>query len=366
MRRAGLLIVAIGSNLALIGVWVVTRTAGSPWGPNAGHAQSAGFVDIVCVAIEALFVAAALALLFRPFLGGGIRGRRSFVAAIVPVAVLAVTTAAIASPSARNHTHTDDAAGAAHTHDAAGAAAAHAHGATTGDNGLSLLHNGHHARMVVHTLTPIVQARLNTQLAVTQEVAAAVPDGRARRDGGLHAYRPVLAGARRGLRPWHDRDPQLRRPHGRLRPAPPARHDLRRHRQRLASRRIHVLLDEREDTPRLRGPNDFWHIHKNICFGGAGSTGQNVLGGDDTTPADCAAIGGRTLPVTSWMVHVWSVPGWDVPAEHGGMFGEVNPKVTCGDGTYWTVAKAELPKHPLNVCRSGGTAANVCGSGPRG
>jgi hypothetical protein len=53
---------------------------------------------------------------------------------------------------------------------------------------------------------------------------------------------------------------------------------------------------------------------------------------------------------------VWSVPGWEVDNEHGGLFGEVNPKVTCGDGTYYQLPREELQNHPLNSCKSGGTA----------
>src|SRR5262245_13599364 len=39
----------IALNALFIGAWAWTRVAGSPWGPNAGNAESAGFVDITCV-----------------------------------------------------------------------------------------------------------------------------------------------------------------------------------------------------------------------------------------------------------------------------------------------------------------------------
>ena len=34
------------------------------------------------------------------------------------------------------------------------------------------------------------------------------------------------------------------------------------------------------------------------------------------------------------MVHVWTVPGYESPQ---GVFSELNPKMTCPDGTYFTV-----------------------------
>jgi hypothetical protein len=57
------------------------------------------------------------------------------------------------------------------------------------------------------------------------------------------------------------------------------------------------------------------------------------------------------LPISPWMVHVWSVPGWDddpdVPT-----FAEVHTDLTCSDGTYYMLPIAQWVTHPLNVCRS--------------
>jgi hypothetical protein len=40
------------------------------------------------------------------------------------------------------------------------------------------------------------------------------------------------------------------------------------------------------------------------------------------------------LPVTGYMLHVWNVPGWETP---DGVFGELNPRITCRDGTYHVI-----------------------------
>jgi hypothetical protein len=83
------------------------------------------------------------------------------------------------------------------------------------------------------------------------------------------------------------------------------------------------------------GPNDVWHYHTNVCIS-VGAEGIDApLGADrDVTAEQCAAVGGRLLPVTGYMAHLWSVPGWENP---DGLFSELNPKITCKDGTYWTV-----------------------------
>jgi hypothetical protein len=67
------------------------------------------------------------------------------------------------------------------------------------------------------------------------------------------------------------------------------------------------------------GPNDHWHRHIGLCISQKTLT---VIGGEKTTPAQCAAMGGVKADGSEfWMVHAWVVPGWDSPqgvfsAEH--------------------------------------------------
>jgi hypothetical protein len=49
-------------------------------------------------------------------------------------------------------------------------------------------------------------------------------------------------------------------------------------------------------------------------------------------------------------VHVWSVPGWE---SQQGLFGEVNPALSCADGTYYQLPQEQWIDHPLNVCVNG-------------
>jgi hypothetical protein len=70
------------------------------------------------------------------------------------------------------------------------------------------------------------------------------------------------------------------------------------------------------------GTNDHWHRHIGLCVS---PKTLSVVGGEKTTPAECAARGGVKADGSRfWMVHAWVVPGWDSPqgvfsAEHQGL-----------------------------------------------
>jgi hypothetical protein len=55
------------------------------------------------------------------------------------------------------------------------------------------------------------------------------------------------------------------------------------------------------------GKNDWWHLHRKICFGPTG-----ILAGAEEIPdEECAALGGRQSTVPNgghWLLHVWTVP----------------------------------------------------------
>ena len=68
------------------------------------------------------------------------------------------------------------------------------------------------------------------------------------------------------------------------------------------------------------GPNDHWHQHIGLCI-----KNSVVVGGETTTPEECARRGGTKVGLKNmWMVHAWVVPGWDSPQgvfspEHSGL-----------------------------------------------
>jgi hypothetical protein len=327
-------------NAAFLGAWLVTRTAGSPWGPHAGHAEGVSLVDGAAVAAELALVTGALRARVRPT--ARVAGRAA--AWVIPVGVLALASAAIASPSARDHLH------AAHGDHAAGA---HGHAAAD-DLGLGMLHNGHHAEIVVKKLDPRTAAVLDEQLAVTRRVARMYPTVADAEAAGYRRAGPYTPGLgahyvranRQGLNPDGLMDTE----------------DL------LSP--MSIIYDGVEPTSRVAGfmyysasatepegfagPNDVWHYHTDICIklNPDGSTDAPLGADRSTTKEQCDAVGGIMLARTQWMTHVWTVPGYEVAEEDGGVFAEVNPALTCPDGTYYMMPIEEWPAHPLNVCRS--------------
>lgn len=95
----------IVANLVFVAAWAVTRTMGAPFGPHAGHPETASFIDLATVGLEAALVLAAGVLLARPNLGKDWNTGALAAATIVPLSVLALTTAVLASPDAANHSH---------------------------------------------------------------------------------------------------------------------------------------------------------------------------------------------------------------------------------------------------------------------
>src|SRR5215218_8925420 len=49
-------LLGILGNLAVVALWVYTRTAAVPLGPMAGEAEAVGTLDVVCASVEVLLV----------------------------------------------------------------------------------------------------------------------------------------------------------------------------------------------------------------------------------------------------------------------------------------------------------------------
>lgn len=62
--------------------------------------------------------------------------------------------------------------------------------------------------------------------------------------------------------------------------------------------------------PGFAGPNDHWHQHN--ANGGLCLRGGFVVGAEDTSPQECANLGGRKTPLLDvYMLHAWVVPGFE-------------------------------------------------------
>jgi dipeptidyl aminopeptidase/acylaminoacyl peptidase len=105
-----LLLAGAVGNAVVIALWVVTRAAGLPFGPDVGEREPAEFIDVLATAYEFLIVVGSLALLLGA--PAGDRPLRPAVRALAPsvlaACALALTGAAVgASATGDGHHHTN-------------------------------------------------------------------------------------------------------------------------------------------------------------------------------------------------------------------------------------------------------------------
>ena len=363
--RRSLVVAALVTSAAFVVAWAITRTVGPPFGPGSGVAEPASFVDGVCVVLEAVVVVAAAVALWRPRLAEGWSPRATYLAAAVPVAALLLGSVAVASPSAAEHNH-GGAAAEGHDHGAVSTdghdhasedAASHDHSASDPGHaepdplGFSLLSNGHHHAIAWHDLSPATQTELDRQLDITREVAAQYSTVAAATAAGYRRAGPYSPGlglhyTKSGLEELNPSgvmtDEALRHPLSLMftSNAPDAE---------LVGF-MYYSVSEVEPTGFV-GTNDVWHTHSNVCIKLGPDGVDSPFGADLEASGDqCAAVGGVLLPTTQWMLHVWTVSGWE--SADGNPFSELNPKLACSDGTYLRLPPEEWADNLLNVCHS--------------
>jgi hypothetical protein len=337
--RRWVLWATIASSVALVGAWAVSRTAGLPFGEHSGHAEDVSLVDGATVALELVAAAVALMLLVRPTT----RVLRSAgVAAVATVGALALTTAAVASPAARDH-----AAGSHGEHgDAHGGAAAaeagHDHGAAPADDlGFAALSNGHQHERGTEPLSPEDTVALSKQLAVTSQLVERYPTLAHAEAAGWNRAGPFSPGL--GV---HYMGPGFAlNADGRMDPedllAPMLIFDGLTPDAKLAGF-MYLAYGTTAEPEGFAGTNDHWHYHEHVCISTAPDGSISTPFGadlDGVTEGMCTEAGGSWLDYTGYMVHVWNVPGYESP---DGMFTELNPAITCADGTYHRIDLAEL------------------------
>lgn len=88
----------IAGNAIISVVYFASRITGLPFGPDKGHTEPFGALDVMCTILELALIAGCAALLWQPSLAGRPVRRRSGLAYIAslaafPAAVIAVTTA---------------------------------------------------------------------------------------------------------------------------------------------------------------------------------------------------------------------------------------------------------------------------------
>jgi len=346
-RRPVLAAVAV-VNATLIALWAVSRTAGLPFtGSHAGHAASVTLVDGTAVAFEAVGVLGALALLWRPAATTGARAGGA-AALAVPVVVMALTSAVIASPSARNHALGEHGTHGVSDADAMGEMAGMDHGHDPGatpapagdDKGLSLLENGHeHGAAAPVELDGATQAQLDGELAVTRTLIDRFPTVAAAEAAGYDRVGPFLPGLGAHFIPpggaYVDgtmQEAELLSPLLVFDGAEPDSH--------LAGF-MYVAVNSATVPEGFAGPNDHWHYHENVCLVPRPQGGFDTpfVADQNVTEEMCTTVGGRWQPLIQHMVHVWVVPGYE---SSKGLFSDINPALDCPDGTYYQVDWSQM------------------------
>jgi hypothetical protein len=341
----------IALNLAILGVWIVTRTVGLAIGGD-GTPEAWGTVDGVCAAFEAVAVLGCLGLLARGFArrplstGVGVAGIAFAGVLVAVVTALVFSPAFLAGASSGSGLSADG-----HNHGGGSAAAAgHTHGAPVDDKGLAALSNGHHHAIgPEQPLNATDRAVLSQQIAGSVEVAKRYPTVAAATAAGFTRAGPFVPGLGAhyikasvaalnvdGVVDATDADSPMSIIYDGVTPD-----------AKVAGFMYYAMT---KDVPEgFAGPNDIWHFHTNVCLK-YGSVIDAPFGADTTvSKAMCDGVGGTLMDKTAYMVHVWSVPGWE---SQQGLFGEVNPALSCPDGSYYMWPKKTWADHLDNVCRS--------------
>ena len=306
-----LLIAAALGNEAVVAVWVASRTVGVWVGPNASVKEAVGYPDVLCTVLEAAVAAGAVALLARSRRSASGTRTRRLSRRLVGAALLAIAVASAYALTPR--------VAAAHDH-GSGGATDHVHGsaaALTGNTpcekagppasqGQVVDTEGHFHRGPAPQV-PLDQAT-RVQLAEQQVQARAVAE----------KYRTVAGAQRAGYEMSTAYVPCIGAHYTNIELA-----------QRFdPSAPSELLYDGTNPTSRIvglsylvwhpggapdgfAGPNDRWHQHNfngGLCFNAVGV----VVGAEDLSPAQCAARGGRKVPLIDvWMLHDWVVPGFE-------------------------------------------------------
>ena len=298
-------------NELVVLVWIASRTIGVGIGPNASTAEAIGFPDVLCTLLEAAVAVGALVLLAR--------SRRAAAASTAPVrrsalGIVGVALLAVALASAYALTPRF---AAAHDHAATGHTHGSAAAALTGNTPCEQsgppasegqvfdteghFHRGPAAQQPIDEATRAQLANEQVQARAVAEKYPTVAD--AERAGYFMSttYVPCIGA--------HYTNIALAQ---RFDPSTPSEllYDGTRPTSRIVGLSYLVWHPGGEPIG-FAGPNDRWHQHNfngGLCFGISGV----VVGAESTTPAQCAARGGKKVQLTDvWMLHDWVVPGFE-------------------------------------------------------
>ncbi len=388
--------IGVAANLAFIAVWTLSRTRGLPFGAHAGLTEAATAIDMLCIGLEAGIVLFALMALVHPEFLADLPRQALAVGAVVPVAALIAATAAIASPSASNHS----ASGHDHGNEVATGAATtgHPHANGADDHGAmdhsqtGPMDHGHDASHGNTASNIKAEDRCDWKFNTQTYWAKNPPTKEDPSHLGSHAEHSAGNGEgnEHGAQAWSpitdkktcdELQAQIDKMQAVAKKYPTAQDAMN-----AGCIRVTIFvegiaahyacfgngwdakaeIDKPEmilyggsqpwapvvglsymvytsENPSLDPNQQLWvrympfHYHSGLCVKGA-----LVIGGDNSDPAKCAAQGGRVMGKTGFMGHYW-MPECNSP---DGVFSAANPRLDIG--------VANVNDDPTNDPKAGG------------
>jgi hypothetical protein len=326
----GVLVAAGLLNAGVALVWLASRTVGVAIGPNATTNLSVRYPDALATAFEVTVVVGVLACLLAPAL---LRARFSSALTVGLVAVLVVAMAAATAyamtPRFTSSTHTTVRVVSTP------APKANPTGSAATGTGVGQAHNPSELAEQLPYIQPTAaeQAVLGQQLTEARAAALRYPTYASARAAGFFPAGGFAPGS--GAHMISYRGVGDINADGSVNASNPG--SLIYSGTSPTSPVIGVMytsLGTAAPPAGFAGLNDHWHQHLNVCIQyGAGGIQVPFPADRDVTAAQCAAVNGRFMKQTVWMVHAWVVPGYESPL---GVFSHDNPDVRCADGTTHT------------------------------
>jgi hypothetical protein len=318
-------------NTGILGVWVMSRVWGAPFGSSPWTPEDVGWADGLSSGFELGIVVLTLAVLLRPAVAQR-ELRPGFARPVVGMAglgVAVIASLAFTPAFASSHDHGESAVGDGKSTAASGG---HHHGPVT-LSGQKV--KGAKAQDIAaeeqpnQPLDPVTRETLKAQLAEARDFALRYPTVA---DATAAGYR-LAGGFAPGSGAHYISYGGMTGP-GEFDPSKV--NSLIYDGTSPTSQIVGLMyFGMSEGAPEgFAGPNDHWHRHSNVCvkFGGSGID-VPFPADTDVTEAQCKQVQGTFMKITGYMVHAWVVPSWESPL---GVFSHDNPDVRCADGTYKT------------------------------
>jgi hypothetical protein len=311
-RSRLVLVLGILGQLGVVVLWVVSRTSGLPFGPQAGQPETAGRIDEICCVVELVAAAGAALLLVHRVSAARLRRPVALAGAGILIVAMAGATTASLIPSV----------GGGHEHAAAGSElpAGHTHGAAVqGDVPAGWItgchiHAGDSASQLGHAPGTCTNAPVTAEQRAAAERLVADTTSSVTRE-----YPTLQAAEKGGYRVINQTGPLVHvgnpnyQADGRV--LDPERVEslvyVSFNNVSMLIGAMYIAEPSAPHGPLVGGALTSWHIHTNLCVDPTRETALNPQGNGACPP-------GSAVNPTAEMLHVWTIP-YD-----GGPFAEID------------------------------------------